>query len=465
MSFKGISVQISLILVLTTVVIVSIGVTSGYIFSSSLRKVVHASETTFLDYDETVKLSDFLTRTHLSVIAMIAQKDIDTLEKQVDQFNINRKALSENFENCDRCTSKLKNQFIDYNSKLETILNEKILLGNRAEATEYYIATVSPEFTDIAGQFKEIQNGLRTSLLTNLKESKTTQKEAELILWISGVAGIFLSLSVGTIIVINIRKTLRASVKTIKEASGNLVTSADTLRGSSVELSKASTTAASSLEETVATLHEVSTLIERNADGAQQGADIATSSYGIVNDGQKVIGGLMDSISKLNESSKKINEIVGMIEDLSFQTNLLALNAAVEAARAGEQGKGFAVVADAVRSLAYKSSTATKEISELISESSVNMESSLSKANEGSRLFLKILDSVQKLSVITKEIADGSKEQSMGVRQISQTLNHLDTVSQDNARNAMGFTGTADQLSSETQLLTSSMVELSKLAG
>ncbi|MBL7554996.1 MAG: hypothetical protein JNM24_04170 [Bdellovibrionaceae bacterium] len=464
MNFKSVSVQISIILLISALAVVSIGFISGYISSSSLSKVIDASEKTSSEYDETVKLADILDDNHLSIVAMIAQKDIDKLEKQVDDFNKSRTNLLESLKQCDHCASVV-DKYIEYNKKIEVVMNEKILVGKSAEATDYFISVLSPEFSQISKEFSTIQSQLRTNLTKSLNESKITQGEAKLFSIVAGVVGILLSLSVGVYIAFNIRKKLQSAVKTMEVSSGSLVTSSGTLRGSSVELSKASNSAASSLEETVATLHEISTLIDRNADGAQQGAEIANSSYSIVNNGQKVIGGLMESIGNMNESSKKINEIIGMIEDISFQTNLLALNAAVEAARAGEQGKGFAVVADAVRSLAAKSSVAAKEISSLISESSRNTQESLTRADQGRQLFTQILDSVQKLSVITKEIADGSKEQSQGVRQISQTLIHLDTVSQTNAKNAMEFTGTADQLSADTQSLTSSMVELSKLAG
>ncbi|PMY02075.1 methyl-accepting chemotaxis protein, partial [Pseudomonas sp. GW460-13] len=85
--------------------------------------------------------------------------------------------------------------------------------------------------------------------------------------------------------------------------------------------------------------------------------------------GGEVVGRVVQTMDEINDASKKIVDIIGVIEGIAFQTNILALNAAVEAARAGEQGRGFAVVASEVRGLAQRSSSAAKEIKDLIEAS------------------------------------------------------------------------------------------------
>jgi methyl-accepting chemotaxis protein len=141
----------------------------------------------------------------------------------------------------------------------------------------------------------------------------------------------------------------------------------------------------------------------------------------------------MSAMGEIEQSSQRIAEIVGMVDEIAFQTNLLSLNAAVEAARAGEAGRGFAVVAAEVRSLAQRSSQASKEIKGLISASNGHVKRGVELVSRAGGSLGEIVTSVKKVADIVSEIAAASQEQSAGVQEVDEAVTQMEGMTQKNA--------------------------------
>jgi methyl-accepting chemotaxis protein len=219
---------------------------------------------------------------------------------------------------------------------------------------------------------------------------------------------------------------IRGSAETIATASGQIATG-------NLDLSARTETQASSLEETAASMEQLTAAVRQNAENAQQANALVQTTAQVAQQGRAVIGRVIETMGDINSASSRVVDIIGVIDGIAFQTNILALNAAVEAARAGDQGRGFAVVASEVRNLAQRSAAAAREVKQLIDNSVASIAAGQTLVEQAGSTMEQVVNSVSRVTQIMAAISDASREQSTGIGHVNQAITEMDVVTQQNA--------------------------------
>ncbi|MBN2569712.1 MAG: methyl-accepting chemotaxis protein [Deltaproteobacteria bacterium] len=234
-------------------------------------------------------------------------------------------------------------------------------------------------------------------------------------------------------------RATQSMIESLSDIIDKTILSSQAVGSGSKEITSASAQVSTGASEQASSMEEVASAMEQMAANIKQNSDNARETYSIAqktaNDAKS--GGEM--VAKAVEAVRTISQKISIIEEISRNTNLLALNAAIEAARAGEAGKGFAVVASEVRKLAERSQIAASEITGLSKQT-------VDTAEETLTLITNIVPDILRTTEMLQEISTSSNEQSLGANQITEALNQLDVVIQQNAAASEELASTAINL-------------------
>ncbi len=247
--------------------------------------------------------------------------------------------------------------------------------------------------------------------------------------------------------------SLLALVQQAQRSSVQLVSSANQIRATSQAQEATMDDFGGHVARVAAAIQEISATSQELARTMTHLKDNAGAAAALAAEGKDSIGGMETMLQRLsdetrsiagklaliNEKTGNIGAVVTTITKVAEQTNLLSLNAAIEAEKAGESGLGFAVVAREIRHLADQTAVATLDIGRIVKEMQASVAAGVMAMDRfaedvrasvqtggavGGQL-TEVIGRVQELTPEFQKVSEGMEMQSLGARQISDSMLQL----------------------------------------
>ena len=277
------------------------------------------------------------------------------------------------------------------------------------------------------------------------------------IMAISGLIAVLISRAIES-------KLVKAAIA-LEFGAHQTVSTAGQVFASSEALSQGASEQAAAIEETSASITEMSSMTKANAENTARAKSKADGTRAVALKGSESMERMEKAIEEIKKSSDATAKIVKTIDEIAFQTNLLALNAAVEAARAGESGKGFAVVAEEVRNLAKRSAEAAKSTESLIQDSVNSATRGVEISKETSAALHEISELSLEVDTLLSQIHKATEEQSKGIAQIGDSAHEMEIITQSNAASSEESARASEELNSQATELDRIVGELLHMVG
>lgn len=246
---------------------------------------------------------------------------------------------------------------------------------------------------------------------------------------------------------------LQYAMENVSSIAGSVQSGSEEIAQANSSLSTTIASQASAIEQTTAAITELTSRIKDNRDEISETEQLVKQVTNSANQAKVIAEAALQSMREVASSSQRIEQIISVIDEISFQTNLLALNAAVEAARAGEHGRGFAVVASEVRNLAQRSASSASEIKSIITESVKVVNEGSDQVEKSAESSTDISEYIENVKERISRVAGLIREQEMTASEMLEAVREVDSGLQQNS-------STVEQVSAASKSLADEAIQL-----